>query len=127
MGYSKPTPIQAEAIPLIQTNRDLIACAQTGTGKTAAFLLPIINKIIGLPDKQRRLNTLIISPTRELATQIDNQVEGLGYFTGISSISIYGGRRSGLVATMQGFGRGCGDNHRYARAFDGDFTDGRHD
>ena len=91
MGYSKPTPIQAEAIPLIQTGRDLIACAQTGTGKTAAFLLPIINKIIGLPDKQRRLNTLIISPTRELATQIDNQVEGLGYFTGISSISIYGG------------------------------------
>jgi ATP-dependent RNA helicase RhlE len=91
MGYSKPTPIQAEAIPLIQTNRDLIACAQTGTGKTAAFLLPIINKIIGLSDKQRRLNTLIISPTRELATQIDNQVEGLGYFTGISSISIYGG------------------------------------
>lgn len=91
MGYSKPTPIQAEAIPLIQTNRDLIACAQTGTGKTAAFLLPILNKIIGLSDKQRRLNTLIISPTRELATQIDNQVEGLGYFTGISSISIYGG------------------------------------
>ncbi len=91
MGYSKPTPIQAQAIPLIQTNRDLIACAQTGTGKTAAFLLPIINKIIGLPAKQRRLNTLIISPTRELATQIDNQVEGLGYFTGISSISIYGG------------------------------------
>jgi ATP-dependent RNA helicase RhlE len=91
MGYSKPTPIQAQAIPLIQTNRDLIACAQTGTGKTAAFLLPIINKIINLPDEKRRLNTLIISPTRELATQIDNQVEGLGYFTGVSSISIYGG------------------------------------
>jgi ATP-dependent RNA helicase RhlE len=69
----------------------LIACAQTGTGKTAAFLLPIINKIINLPDEKRRLNTLIISPTRELATQIDNQVEGLGYFTGVSSISIYGG------------------------------------
>jgi superfamily II DNA/RNA helicase len=91
MGYSKPTPIQAQAIPLIQTNKDLIACAQTGTGKTAAFLLPIINKIIRLPDEKRRLNTLIISPTRELATQIDNQVEGLGYFTGVSSISIYGG------------------------------------
>jgi ATP-dependent RNA helicase RhlE len=91
MGYSKPTPIQAQAIPLIQTNKDLIACAQTGTGKTAAFLLPIINKIISLPDEKRRLNTLIISPTRELATQIDNQVEGLGYFTGVSSISIYGG------------------------------------
>jgi len=91
MGYSKPTPIQAQAIPLIQTNKDLIACAQTGTGKTAAFLLPIINKIISLADNKRRLNTLIISPTRELATQIDNQVEGLGYFTGVSSISIYGG------------------------------------
>ena len=91
MGYSKPTPIQSQAIPLIQTGKDLIACAQTGTGKTAAFLLPILNKIINTPEDKRRLNTLIISPTRELATQIDNQVEGLGYFTGVSSISIYGG------------------------------------
>jgi superfamily II DNA/RNA helicase len=91
MGYNKPTPIQAQAIPLIQTDKDLIACAQTGTGKTAAFLLPILNKIINTPEDKRRLNTLIISPTRELATQIDNQVEGLGYFTGVSSISIYGG------------------------------------
>ena len=91
MGYDKPTPVQAEAIPLILQNNDLIACAQTGTGKTAAFLLPILNKIISLPDNQRRLNTLVISPTRELATQIDQQVEGLGYFTGVSSISIYGG------------------------------------
>jgi superfamily II DNA/RNA helicase len=69
----------------------LIACAQTGTGKTAAFLLPILHKILNTPAKQRHLNTLIISPTRELATQIDQQVEGLGYFTGVSSISIYGG------------------------------------
>jgi ATP-dependent RNA helicase RhlE len=91
MGYDKPTPIQAEAIPLILQNEDLIACAQTGTGKTAAFLLPILNKIIALPAQQRRLNTLVIAPTRELATQIDQQVEGLGYFTGVSSISIYGG------------------------------------
>jgi ATP-dependent RNA helicase RhlE len=91
MGYTKPTPIQEQAIPLILQNKDLIACAQTGTGKTAAFLLPILNKIIALPEEQRHLNTLIISPTRELATQIDQQVEGLGYFTGISSISIYGG------------------------------------
>ncbi len=91
MGYDKPTPIQAEAIPVVLEGKDLIACAQTGTGKTAAFLLPILNKIIGLPDDQRRLNTLVISPTRELATQIDQQVEGLGYFTGVSSISIYGG------------------------------------
>lgn len=91
MGYKQPTPIQEQAIPLILDSEDLIACAQTGTGKTAAYLLPIINKIIGLSDEKRKLNTLIISPTRELALQIDQLVEGFSYFTGISSISIYGG------------------------------------
>ena len=91
MGYSKPTPIQQEAIPLILQDKDLIACAQTGTGKTAAYLLPILDKIIRTPDAQRHLNTLIIAPTRELAMQIDQQIEGLGYFTGVSSIPIYGG------------------------------------
>lgn len=91
MGYKLPTPIQEQAIPLIADNQDLIACAQTGTGKTAAYLLPIINKIIKLPEHQRPLNTLVISPTRELALQIDQLVEGFSYFTGISSISIYGG------------------------------------
>ncbi len=91
MGYKQPTPIQEQAIPLIIDNHDLIACAQTGTGKTAAYLLPIINKIIQLPENQRKLNTLILSPTRELALQIDQLVEGFSYFTGISSISIYGG------------------------------------
>ena len=91
MGYKQPTPIQEQAIPLIIENQDLIACAQTGTGKTAAYLLPIINKIIQLPESQRALNTLVLSPTRELALQIDQLVEGFSYFTGISSISIYGG------------------------------------
>ena len=91
MGYTKPTPIQEQAIPIILGQKDLIACAQTGTGKTAAYLLPILNKIIQTPDSQRHLNTLIIAPTRELAMQIDQQIEGLGYFTGISSIPIYGG------------------------------------
>lgn len=91
MGYKQPTPIQEQAIPLIIDNQDLIACAQTGTGKTAAYLLPIINKIIKLPESKRKLNTLILSPTRELALQIDQLVEGFSYFTGISSISIYGG------------------------------------
>ncbi len=91
MGYKQPTPIQEQAIPLIIDNQDLIACAQTGTGKTAAYLLPIINKIIQIPEQKRPLNTLIISPTRELALQIDQLVEGFSYFTGISSISIYGG------------------------------------
>lgn len=89
MGYDKPTPIQELAIPLIVENKDLIACAQTGTGKTAAYLLPILSKIV--QTETRNLNTLIIAPTRELAQQIDQQVEGFAYFLGISSISIYGG------------------------------------
>ena len=91
MGYSQPTPIQAQAIPIILDNKDLIACAQTGTGKTAAYLLPILDKITQLPDNQRHLNTLVLSPTRELAIQIDQQIEGLAYFTGVSSIPVYGG------------------------------------
>jgi ATP-dependent RNA helicase RhlE len=89
MGFDKPTPIQEQAIPLILANKDLIACAQTGTGKTAAYLLPILNKIV--QNKTSNLNTLIIAPTRELAQQIDQQVEGFAYFLGVSSISVYGG------------------------------------
>jgi ATP-dependent RNA helicase RhlE len=91
MGFDKPTPIQEQAIPLILAGQDLIASAQTGTGKTAAFVLPILHKLINTPEEKRHLNTLILSPTRELATQIDQQIEGLGYFTGLSSISVYGG------------------------------------
>lgn len=89
MGYDKPTPIQEQAIPLIMQKHDLIACAQTGTGKTAAYLLPILNNIIH--SDHRHLNTLIIAPTRELVQQIDQQLEGFAYFTGVSSIPIYGG------------------------------------
>jgi ATP-dependent RNA helicase RhlE len=90
MGFDKPTPIQEKTIPLILANKDLIACAQTGTGKTAAYVLPILNKLIHT--EHRHLNTLIIAPTRELAQQIDQQVEGLGYFLGgVSSMSIFGG------------------------------------
>jgi superfamily II DNA/RNA helicase len=89
MGYTKPTPVQEGTIPIILANQDLIACAQTGTGKTAAYVLPILNKIV--QSETRHLNTLVIAPTRELAFQIDQQVEGFGYFLGISSIPIYGG------------------------------------
>lgn len=89
MGFSKPTPIQELAIPVLLQGRDVIACAQTGTGKTAAYLLPVINRMI--QSDHRHLDTLIIVPTRELAQQIDQQVEGFGYFTGVSSISVYGG------------------------------------
>jgi ATP-dependent RNA helicase RhlE len=89
MGFEKPTPIQEKAIPVILDNRDLIACAQTGTGKTAAFLLPVMNKII--KNHTETVDTLIIVPTRELAIQIDEALQGFGYFTPISAIAIYGG------------------------------------
>lgn len=89
MGFEKPTPIQERAIPVILENRDVIACAQTGTGKTAAFLLPLINKII--KEHTETVDTLIIVPTRELAIQIDEALQGFSYFTPISSIAIYGG------------------------------------
>jgi len=90
MGYSTPTPIQAETIPLLQQKHDLIACAQTGTGKTAAYLLPVMDAICRM-ESRPAISALILAPTRELAVQIDQQVEGLGYFTGLSSIAIYGG------------------------------------
>lgn len=89
MGFNKPTPIQQQAIPVILSGKDVIACAQTGTGKTAAYILPVINKMIDAD--HRHLNTLVIAPTRELAQQIDQQIEGFAYFTGVSSIPVYGG------------------------------------
>ncbi|MDP9230111.1 MAG: DEAD/DEAH box helicase, partial [Bacteroidota bacterium] len=89
MGFEKPTPIQQQAIPVILKNRDIIACAQTGTGKTAAYLLPVINKIIQTSSDS--INTLIIVPTRELAIQIDEAIQGFAYFAPVSSIAIYGG------------------------------------
>src|SRR3954462_3064072 len=89
MGYDKPTPIQEQAIPIILANKDLIACAQTGTGKTAAFVLPILNKLSKHPTEST--NTLVIIPTRELALQIDQALQGFSYFTSVSSIAIYGG------------------------------------
>jgi len=90
IGFEKPTAIQEQAIPHILKNKDIIGCAQTGTGKTAAFLLPVIEDI--LRNGHDGLVALIIVPTRELAIQIDQQVEGLGYFTGVSSLAIYGGK-----------------------------------
>ncbi len=89
MGFKETTPIQEQAIPVILEGNDLIACAQTGTGKTAAFLLPILDLIADLPGGNT--SALIIVPTRELAVQIDHQVQGLGYTLGIQSIALYGG------------------------------------
>jgi ATP-dependent RNA helicase RhlE len=92
MGFKSATPVQAAAIPIIQSNKDLIACAQTGTGKTAAYLLPIMDALSKMGHQEKpKIGAVILAPTRELAVQIDQQVEGLAYFTGISSIAIYGG------------------------------------
>ena len=90
MGFSRPTEIQAQAIPLILEGRDLIGSAQTGTGKTAAFLLPILSQLSETPAAVGP-RVLIVAPTRELVLQIDQQVEGFGYFTSVGSKAIYGG------------------------------------
>ncbi|MEE4178067.1 MAG: DEAD/DEAH box helicase [Bacteroides sp.] len=90
MNYKAPTPIQQEVIPEILQGSDLIACAQTGTGKTAAFLLPMLHKIITRPAGDH-IKGLIIVPTRELAIQIAQQLEGFSYFSNVSSLAVFGG------------------------------------
>lgn len=90
MGFTKCTPVQALSIPPALEGRDVLAVAQTGTGKTAAFLIPIISKLTDNPVK--KVNTIILTPTRELAMQIDRQLEAFSYHTPVSSIAIYGGR-----------------------------------
>ncbi|MBP1669080.1 MAG: hypothetical protein H6Q21_1446 [Bacteroidetes bacterium] len=89
MGFETATPVQEKVIPVILENRDLIACAQTGTGKTAAYVLPILNKLIFR--QLHGVDTLIIVPTRELAIQIEQQIQGFSYFISAGSIAIYGG------------------------------------
>jgi superfamily II DNA/RNA helicase len=91
-GYDAATPVQQQVIPAILQGKDIIASAQTGTGKTAAFLLPVINRIITAGDNNDdHIDALIIVPTRELAIQIAQNLEGFSYFTSISSIAVYGG------------------------------------
>jgi len=89
MGFENATPIQEQAIPAVLNGKDMIACAQTGTGKTAAFILPILNKMVGKTDLVT--DTLVIVPTRELAVQIEQQIQGLSYFISVSSKAVYGG------------------------------------
>ena len=89
MGFEECTPVQELAMPVIWKGIDLIACAQTGTGKTAAYLLPVLNRITKSPGQG--INTLIIAPTRELVLQIDQQIEGFSYFSGATSLAVYGG------------------------------------
>ncbi|MDA9019137.1 DEAD/DEAH box helicase [Flavobacteriales bacterium] len=90
MGFQEATPIQAESIPKILDGKDLMGIAQTGTGKTGAFLLPTIDRILDTPDNGK-IKALIVVPTRELAQQIDQAVEGFGYYAKVTSLAIYGG------------------------------------
>ncbi|CAM2754276.1 DEAD/DEAH box helicase [Vibrio diazotrophicus] len=92
LGYQKPTSIQTKAIPVILQGQDLIAAAQTGTGKTASFVLPILEKLQrGKTQKKKRVRALILVPTRELAIQVADKVKEYGQFTELTSLAMYGG------------------------------------
>ena len=94
MRYAEPTPIQSQAIPPILTGRDLIATAQTGTGKTAAFLLPILHRLLGLT--RGTTQALVVTPTRELAQQIDDVCLGLAYHTHTNGTSGWADHREAV-------------------------------
>ena len=91
MNFKECTPVQEQTIPVILEGRDLIGVAQTGTGKTAAYLLPVINQLSKGGYPADAINCVIMAPTRELAQQIDQQMEGFSYFMPVSSVAIYGG------------------------------------
>ena len=91
MNFQEATPIQEQTIPVILEGKDLIACAQTGTGKTAAYVLPLINELSKGNHPENSVNAVIMAPTRELALQIDQQIEGFTYYVPISAVAIYGG------------------------------------
>ncbi|HQF47719.1 MAG TPA: DEAD/DEAH box helicase [Flavobacterium alvei] len=93
-GYTNPTPIQEQAIPLVLAGKDLIGCAQTGTGKTAAFAIPIIHqlhRIVGSSKKAKEIRALIVTPTRELAVQIGQSFDTYGKYTNLTQLTIFGG------------------------------------
>ncbi|MGL5318889.1 MAG: DEAD/DEAH box helicase [Bacteroidales bacterium] len=91
MNFEEMTPIQEETIPVILSGKDIIACAQTGTGKTAAFVLPLLNQLTKEENTKNKIRAIIMAPTRELAQQIDIQIQGFSYFLSISSLLVYGG------------------------------------
>lgn len=95
MRFDECTPIQEKAIPAIMSGRDVMGIAQTGTGKTAAYLLPVLNMLCK-PHDEDHINCIIMSPTRELAQQIDRQMEGFSYFIPVSGVSVYGGNDGAL-------------------------------
>ncbi|MFY0483860.1 DEAD/DEAH box helicase [Flavobacterium sp. PLA-1-15] len=94
MGYLEPTPIQQQAIPLVLDGRDLVGCAQTGTGKTAAFAIPIIHqlhRIVGSSKKSKQIRCLVVTPTRELAVQIGQNFDAYAKYTNLTQLTIFGG------------------------------------
>lgn len=101
MRFDECTPIQEQAIPVILKGRDLIAVAQTGTGKTAAYLLPVIDRLADMPEAKDYVNCIVMSPTRELAQQIDRQMEGFAYYVPVNSVAIYGGTDGAGFAQQQ--------------------------
>ena len=104
-GYASPTPIQAATIPLALAGRDLIGCAQTGTGKTAAFVLPLLDRLSRTPAAgQRPVRALVVTPTRELAVQVEDALRGYGQFTGLRSVAVFGG--VGFAPQAAAFRRG---------------------
>lgn len=100
MNFREATPIQEQTIPVILSGRDVIACAQTGTGKTAAYVLPLLDKLYYDDYPTDSVNAIIMAPTRELAQQIDQQIEGFSYFVSVSAVAIYGGT-DGIVWEQQ--------------------------
>ena len=94
-GYTAPTEIQSQAIPAILDGKDIVGCAQTGTGKTAAFVLPILHRLETVPRKSKKRNprVLVVTPTRELAVQIEEAIRGYGRFMDLKTIAVYGGTR----------------------------------
>ena len=100
MHFDECTPVQEHTIPVILKGRDVISCAQTGTGKTAAFILPLLTNLLYDNHDPNKLNAIIMAPTRELAQQIDQQMEGFGFYVPFSSVAIYGGNDSGAWGTQ---------------------------
>ena len=101
MNFKEATPVQAQTIPLILQKKDIIACAQTGTGKTAAFLLPLIHNLQSEKHEPNKVNAIVMAPTRELAQQIDQQMEGFSYFSAFSSVAVYGGSDGDAWSTQK--------------------------
>ena len=100
MGFQQPTPIQRAAIPPILQGRDMLATAMTGSGKTAAFLLPILHGFLG--NSRGTIRALVIAPTRELAAQITEHFRVLAHGTGLSAVAVYGGVAMGPRSKLSG-------------------------